>query len=287
MTIKLDKRDRAAAFRERLTAALAEAGLSRSALARAAGVDRSTIAQLLQPDEARLPNAQLVAECASALGVSTDWLLSLTERPERPGDLIAAAVRVADAERASVDEQMLDWHREAKGYKIRHVPATLPDILKTEAVLSWEYEAFLSKTPDQAIRATFDRLDWLRSGASDYEIAIPLDAIQSFARGEGYYRGLSADIRLAQLEQLSRECRELYPSLRLFIFDARRLFSAPVTVFGPILAVIYVGRVYLAFRAEDRVRSLTQHFDWLVRECTIDARDASGYVEGLIRSHLA
>ena len=30
-----------------------------------------------------LPNAHLAAECAQALGVSADWLLGLTERPER------------------------------------------------------------------------------------------------------------------------------------------------------------------------------------------------------------
>ena len=39
---------------------------------------------------------------------------------------------------------------EAAGHKIRHVPAMLPDILKTEAVLEWEYAAFLDKTPEQA-----------------------------------------------------------------------------------------------------------------------------------------
>lgn len=44
-------------------------------------------------------------------------------------------------------------------------------------------------------------------------------------------------------------------------------------MFGPILGVIYVGRFYLAFRSEQRVKSLTQHFDWLVRECDVDARD--------------
>jgi hypothetical protein len=31
----------------------------------------------------------VVAECAGALGVSADWLLGLTERPERLADLLA------------------------------------------------------------------------------------------------------------------------------------------------------------------------------------------------------
>ncbi|MEM9763627.1 MAG: helix-turn-helix transcriptional regulator [Pseudomonadota bacterium] len=277
----MDKRDRAALFRERLLAAMGEAGLSRSALARAAGVDRSTLSQLLAEGETRLPSAQLVADAAAELGVSTDWLLGLTERPERAGDLIAASVRIAEAERASVDETMLAWHREAAGYKIRHVPATLPDILKTEAVLGWEYRSFLGKTPDQAIRATMDRLDLLRDGRSDYEIAFPRHELEAFAAGEGYYRGLPEDARAEQLAALARAARDLYPSLRLFAFDAHRLFSAPVTVFGPLLAVVYVGQFYLAFRSEERVRSMTRHFDWLVRECDVDARDMAGFIDGL------
>ncbi|MEO1274463.1 MAG: helix-turn-helix transcriptional regulator [Pseudomonadota bacterium] len=277
----MDKRHRAAVFRERLLAAMGEAGMSRSALARAAGVDRSTLSQLLADGETRLPSAQLVADAAAELGVSTDWLLGLTERPERAGDLIAASMRIAEAERASVDETMLEWHREAAGYKIRHVPATLPDILKTQAVLAWEYRSFLGKTPDQAIRATMDRLDLLRDGRSDYEIAFPRHELEAFAAGEGYYRGLPEEARAEQLAALARAARDLYPSLRLFAFDAHRLFSAPVTVFGPLLAVVYVGQFYLAFRSEERVRSMTRHFDWLVRECEVDARDMAGFIDGL------
>ena len=278
---KMDKRDRAALFRTRLAAAMQEAGLSRAALGRATGADRSTISQILAEGETRLPTAQLAADCAQALGISADWLLGLSERPERAGDLVAAAVSMASAERASVDQRMLDWHREADGYKIRHVPATLPDVLKTEAVLRWEYEAHLGRTPDQAVGAMMDRLDWLRARRSDYEIALPRHEVERFARGEGYWRGLPAAARVEQMRLLADRARELYPSLRLFFFDARRVYSAPLTVFGPLLAVIYVGQVSLAFRSEDRVRSLIGHFDWLVRECEVDARDAADWLEGL------
>lgn len=277
----MDKRARAEMFRERLATAMALEGMNRSSLARATAVDRSTLSQLLMPGETRLPNAQLVAECAAALRVSTDWLLGMTERPERPGDLLAAAVGVTNAERTSVDEQILAWHQEAKGYKIRHVPATLPDALKTPAVLRWEYAAFLGKTPDQALRATMDRLEWVRSGSSDYEMAVPRHEIESFAAGVGYYQGLPRDVRQEQLESLKRECADHYPALRLFLFDARKLFSAPITVFGPLLATVFVGRFHLAFRSEDRVRSLTQHFDWLVRECDVDARDSVPFLDSL------
>ena len=143
----MHKTDRAELFRTRLAARLALTGMSRSALARAADVDRSTIAQLLSGDEVRLPNAHLAAECASALGVSADWLLGLSDRPESAAEVLSANFRMEAAQRTPADEQIIAWHQEAAGHKIRHVPATLPDILKTEAVLEWEYAAFLDKTP--------------------------------------------------------------------------------------------------------------------------------------------
>ena len=281
MQSRIDKRDRSGLFRERLLQAMQREGHSKSALARATGVDRSTIGQLLGSDLPRLPNAQLAADAAQVLGVSLDWLLGLTDRPERPGDLIAAAVEMSEAERNTIDAQVLGWHREAAGYKVRHVPATLPDMLKTEAVKRWEYAAFLGRTPEPQSTSIESENSWLMSGESDYEIALPLYELEAFAQGSGYYDGLGAADRREQIEYLAEMCEQLYPQLRLFLFDAKRVFSAPMTCFGPLLAVIYVGRFYLAFREGERVRSLIRHFDWLVREAMIDDRDSTSFLRGL------
>ena len=182
----MDKRIRATIFRQRLGDALRRSQLSRSALARHCHVDRSTIAQLLNLTEDRLPNAHLAAECAHALGVSADWLLGLTERRETAADLLDTSFRVTEASRTPADEQIVTWQREAVGYKIRHVPTSIPDIFKTDAVLDFEYAAFLAKTPEQAGVAMRDTLKWLRDPGSDYEICMSVEQITSLALGEGY-----------------------------------------------------------------------------------------------------
>lgn len=281
MRTNIDKRDRATQFRNRLAQAMAERGMTQSGLARAVGVDRSTISQLLGDDGARLPNAQVVAECAAALGVSADWLLGLTERPERLADLLATSLTMTEAPRALIDETIFGWHREAAGYKIRHVPATLPDMLKTRDMLRWEYEPQLGRTADQAIGASEDRLSWMSRSGSDYEIAMPLHELQSFVRAEGYYAGLPARVRRDQIARLRELYAQLYPALRIYVFDARRVFSAPVTIFGPLLAVLYLGRHYIAFRDSARVTGFAGHFDWLVRESETGARDFAGLLNGL------
>ncbi|MEO1779918.1 MAG: helix-turn-helix transcriptional regulator, partial [Pseudomonadota bacterium] len=125
------KRDRVDLFRSRLEGATTTIGMSKSALARATGVDRSTIGQLFKKDLTRLPNAQLAADIAETLGVSLDWLMGLSNRPERPAAILASAISVAQAERSSSGAQILDWHRESAGSKIRHVPATLPEMMKS------------------------------------------------------------------------------------------------------------------------------------------------------------
>jgi transcriptional regulator with XRE-family HTH domain len=281
MSIKVDKRLRAAQFRKRLGRALTDSQMTQSALARAVGVDRSTISQLLTDDGARLPNAHVVGACASALGVSADWLLSLSDRPESAAELLAGSLTMTEAPRALVDQRIFDWHREATGYKIRHVPAALPDMLKTRTLLEWEYSPHLGRTATQAIGASEDRLTLMRQSQSDYEIAMPLYELTSFAAGTGYYEGLPVDIRSEQIDRLSELCEQLYPRLRIYQFDAKRLYSAPLTIFGPLLCVFYAGQHYMAFRDSDRIETFTQHFDTLVRESDFTARQLPDQLRAL------
>ncbi|TXI05507.1 MAG: XRE family transcriptional regulator [Pseudorhodobacter sp.] len=275
-----DKRNRAALFRDRLAQAMAAAGHSQSGLARAVGVDRSTLSSLLAPGT-RLPNAQVVAEAAAALGVSSDWLLGLTEVSAPIDSALAEAVQLTEAPRALFDAAIYGWHRAAAGYKIRHVPATLPDMLKTRAVVEWEYRDALGGAAEAAIAGFEAQLQHLRGARSDYEIALPLHELAGFAAGSGYWQGLGAAARAEQLDRLIQLTDELYPGLRLYLYDAHRVFSAPVTVFGPHLAVIYLGRSYLSFRDPARVAAISAHFDWLVREARLGARDIGAHLRAL------
>jgi transcriptional regulator with XRE-family HTH domain len=78
-------------------AAMAEAGTSRAALARAVGIDRSTVTQMLSNEDVRMPGGHVVANMATALGVSSDWLLGLSDRPERVSALIDTSLSISDA----------------------------------------------------------------------------------------------------------------------------------------------------------------------------------------------
>jgi hypothetical protein len=53
--------------------------------------------------------------------------------------------------RSPNDERLLTWFDEAQGYKIRYVPSTLPDLLKTEDVIRYELMSFVASRPEQKI----------------------------------------------------------------------------------------------------------------------------------------
>ena len=279
----MDKRARSDLFRNRLQKAMELKGDTQSSLARKTGADRSTLSQLLAGTTPRLPNGQLVAQCANSLGVSADWLLGLSDQPDSLEQILEQAMTMVDAPRALIDAQIFAWHQKAAGYKIRHVPSGLPDMVNIRSMLEWEYAPSLGHTIDLAIASAEDRLNWMRQAQSDYEIALPIHELQAFARAEGYYSGCPRQIRIEQLKHLAQLTAQLYPVMRFSLFDARKIYSAPITIFGPLRAVIYLGQKYLVFRVPDRIQALSQHFDGLIREAEIGTRELPAFIGALLQ----
>ncbi|MCI4664220.1 MAG: helix-turn-helix domain-containing protein [Neomegalonema sp.] len=261
----MTKRERARLFRERLKSAIAEAGLSAAALARRAELDRSALSQLLKDDAAALPNGDSLARLALALEVSADWLLGLSAEPGSAARILEQAVQVAPAVMHPVDRDILAWHHEALGQKIRYAPASLPTPLKTEAVMAFEFRHFALKNADQAIAEAERQLSELRRPESDMEIVMSTQSLADFAFGASIWTGLPAAERKAQLIAIAEATESLYPGLRLHLFDGRRYYTAAFTVFGHQRAILYIGQRYLVFTRGERVLTMIRHFDELVR----------------------
>ena len=279
----MDRRDTAQRFRERLHEAMTSARVNRSALAARIGIDRSTLSQLLSAETDRLPRADTAAAIASVLHVSLDWLLGLSQQAKLGADILEESVEVKESARAPVDESLAAWYAEAVGYKIRHVPATLPDLMKTEEVLDYEYRDFAARSADRAIAVSHGRLAYVRLPETDIEIGQSRQSLEAFARAEGIWRDLALSARREQLDHMIALIDELYPTLRMFFFDGRTHFSVPYTVFGPQRAVVYVGQMFFAFNTIEHIRVLTRHFDALVRASTVPAHVAGDFLRELRR----
>ena len=273
--------DRARQFRERLNEAMQAQWLNRSTLAERAGVDRSTVSLLLSEQQTRLPSGHVVADLAAALNVTTDWLLGLTTTTRAPGEILRESLQVAERPPGRNDANIERWLQEAGDAKVRNVPATLPEFMKTEAVMNLEYADYAGKSPQQALAETQARLSISRMPGSDVEVALPRQRLADFACRSGLWADLSlADVR-AQLDHMADLCDELYPSARLHLFDLRQHFSAPITVFGQRRAVIYVGSSYFVFNTQEHVQALTRHFDQLVRDARVRSHEVSAWLRTL------
>jgi transcriptional regulator with XRE-family HTH domain len=279
----MDRQSTVRVFRARLDEGMRRAGYNRSQLAKRAGVDRSTLSQLLSAGDLRMPRADTVAAIAMALNVSLDWLLGLSGEIRGGAAILNESLQITPRPHADVDENLHRWHEEAAGCKIRYVPSSLPDLAKTDAVIQYEFRSDVSKTPDQALAASQGKLAYSRLPETDMEICVSQQSIQGFARGEGIWSGLDATARSEQLERMTTLTDELYPGIRMYLFDGHSHYSVPYTIFGPLRAAIFVGQMYFVFNTTEHVRVLTRHFDDLIRAATVQAHETPDFLGALRR----
>jgi transcriptional regulator with XRE-family HTH domain len=278
----MTKRDTADAFRARFLALIDRTGLSRAAFAKKAGLDRSTLSQLLSDTNVRLPRAETIARIAARHNVSIDWLLGLSQHDQIAADIVPELQIEPDAG-SPADERLRRWHDEAHGYKVRYVPATLPDQVKTEAVIGYETGRLSPAAAEAWAGAANTYIDYARRPETDIEVCSSCQSVEIFARGEGVWQGLARQERRQQIEHMARLVDELYPTYRWFLFDERERVSVPFSLFGPKRAAIYVGDMYFVFTSTEHIRALARHFDALVRHARIQANDCAAFLRGLLR----
>lgn len=271
----MDKRDLAGIFRRRLTLLMERSGLSQSTFAAGVGIDRSALSQLLSGGAVRLPRAETLLGIAAQHGVSLDWLLGISQ-DEGLGGEIRESFEIEEGLAGFDGTLLAHWHAEAAGTKIRYVPAGIPDLLRSDALV--EYEAAITNrdTANQHDETRY-RLDYNRRPETDMEVCMPRHTLEVFARGLGVWSGFDVTGRRAQLDHMAQLMDDLYPSFRLYLYDGRQRYSVPYTIFGQKRAAIYMGDMYLVLNTAAAVRSLTRHFDNLIRAAEINAHEAAGF----------
>ena len=277
----MKKQEIVAVFRQRMLESMTSRGLNQSALSRKAGVDRSTLSQLLSAQNLRMPRADTVASLARVLGVSSDWLLGLTSDSRLGAEILRQSLEVASHEPNPADNNLARWYEEAAGLKIRYVPANIPDIFKTEELLEYEYSKMIERPIDRAIEEARQQLDFSRVPENDMEITMSLHALEDLCNGHSLWSGLTRRARESQRRQILSVVEELYPSVRLYLFDGLKRFSAPYTIFGNRRAVLYLGQMFFAFNTREHVGILIRHFDDLICNAMVNAHETAGFLAGL------
>lgn len=284
----MDRREVSGVFRARLLEAMARANTSQAALARRVGISRSTVAQLLSTEVYRLPRADTVAAVATELKVSLDWLLGLSQVDKLGADILHESLQVAPNARQPVDEQLIAWFEEAAEAKIRYVPGTLPDFAKTGDMLRHEYRTFSARSLDRALALAREKFMRLRMSETDMEVCMPVQRIEDFVEGSRMWRALSAASRVQQIERLVEVVEELYPRLRVYLFDGLTHYSIPYSIYGRRRVSLYAGQIHLVFNTAEHISVMNRQFDDLIRAAVVHSIEVGPYLCGLlprIREH--
>ncbi len=273
--------ERVTLFQQRLQQVITQSGLNRSSFATSISVDRSTLSQLLSTENVRLPRADTIASIAEKHQVSIDWLLGITQQGSLGANIMPEAFSVDDYS-TTASGRMLEWHREATGYKVRYVPTTLPDLLKTEAVAEYEFNRYGSGKVDQTVRDNQLLLLQQRHPGSELETCVSIQLLRSFALGEGIWQGLAGDERRAQLQRMIELNDELYPGFRWFLYDGKQTYSSSFTIFGPLRATLFLGHLYVVVNSIEHIRKLTERFDDLIRIAVVHPHEIQQTLNDLI-----
>ena len=281
LSVSESRDDTVGVFRRRLDSVLARAGTSPAAFARRAGIDRSTLSQLMTDAAPRLPRAETLMALAKAAHVSVDWLLGLSQREEVGAEIIEAMLQIETPDHLPADDHFMRWLNEAEGYRIRTVPLALPDFLKTEAVLRLEYAGAFAAAAPARLDAVRARLDFMRKPEHDVEVCVALQSLWGLAAGQDLWLGLGPAERRAQLVAMADIYRDAYPSLRLYLYDLRDVYASPFTVFGPKRAVLFLGQAYLVLNGADHIRMFARRFDDIIRRATVQPHDVERTIRAL------
>lgn len=273
-------------FRDRLTELVKQGDHTQSEFARRAGIDRSTLSQLISTRNRRLPRVETLAAISQTSGVSVDWLLGLSQDGPIRTDIVREELAVSIHTLSPLDEALIGWYAESSGTKIRYVPATLPDLLKTEAVIRHEVTRYATIRPEQKIETSVAPLAMARDPGSDVECVNSIQALEGFARGSEIWGSLGRKLRIAQLDHMIELCDELYPTFRWFLYDARQRYSSAITVFGLDRVVLYLGQMYIVLTSRSHVLAFVEQFDDLIRAATVQPPDVPAVLRRL-RSEIA
>lgn len=281
----MKKKQRAALFQKRLRQVLEDHGQSLNAFCRAHGLDRPTITQLLIAKDSRLPRGDTLAALADALGVSTDWLLGLSEDRQKGVELVFEAFAVKQVQDMPVEAQWYSWHEEAQGTPIRYVlNEGVPEMLKTPETLTYEFAPMIGAAAAAHMAESEERKKFIGFGQENYSACCSHQELGLFAGGHGLWVDMPAAARRAQLQFMAHEIERLYPSAQYYVFDEMKILAHPFAVFGKKRAVIQCSGDYLVYTRETHINYFISLFNRYIQNATAHPHEAAQYVERLAKT---
>lgn len=217
----------AALFVERLRTAMHDNGISAATLARSTGLSKAAISQLLSNRKARLPNSFTIYSLARALNRNVDYFLGTTAPLE--GGRATFSIELYHSGFANAERLWRETICSGAADGFTLVCDTIPDFLKTEAVLACEHGA----RPEVIEHA--GRIARLRADHEAVQIRglilCETSVVYQLVKGIGLYRSLSEADRAAQIAIMTSYFDARFPDLYCTLVSYRQNNLSPVLMY--------------------------------------------------------
>ena len=212
----------------------------------------------------------MVAPPLSRTSLGTDPAMNRADRRGIMGssgrEQIAPMLEVERVTDDTNSKVIAEWHREAMGYKIRYAPSALPDLLRTEAVRAFEFNAQNRTEREAREQLARDQLVYSRRPETDMEVCMPVQRLEQFSRGQGGLERTVRAIAAPAVRTHDHADRRALPDISSL--PVRRTGS-PCSTLYPVRSVARCGLLwghgsYLVVNSVEHIRALTTHFDRLI-----------------------
>jgi hypothetical protein len=209
------------AFRENLEAAMRVKGYSRSRLSKITGIGRSVI-KTYTDESLALPNVFQLMRLAAALECDAHDLLPFLNLRNKNAHKRLAVDISKTLSLNTKSEEIFENAKNSDGKFLYYVPKSLPEGLKTEAIITSE----LGKYLDQEKIKYFQRLEELNKINANGCFLIKEGIILDLISRRGTYSNLSMQEVFEQIQRIRDYEEEKFPNLQIKVMiEATQLIS--------------------------------------------------------------
>ena len=216
-----------ALFVDRLRTAMHDNGISAATLARRTGLSKAAISQLLSNRKARLPNSFTIYCLARALNRNVDYFLGTTA--PLAGERATFAIELYQNGFMNAERLWRETVFSGNDRVFTLVCDTLPDFLKTEAVLACEHGTS-AEVADHGARMAHMREAHGATPARGL-VLCETSIVYQLVKGIGLYRTLSEADRNAQIGIMNRYFDAHFPDLTCTLVSYRQNKLSPVVMY--------------------------------------------------------
>ena len=213
-----------ALFVARLRTAMHDNGISAASLARRTGLSKAAISQLMSEKKSRLPNSFTIYCLARALNRNVDYFLGTT--PQLTGTRATFAIELYRDGFANTERLFATTVFSGQARGLTMICDTIPDFLKTEAVLVAEYGG----GPEVTQHAR--KIAQMRAQASSAHLGglvlCDTAVVYQLVKGIGIYKSLADADRTAQINLLTGFFEERFPEVFCNVLNYRQHHLSPV-----------------------------------------------------------